>query len=195
MIKIKIWGDITLQTSSVVESSLSEISDTSEPVLILINSPGGTLTDATAICNLLSAIPNPIITVAIGTCQSAAVMIFLCGTSRYTSKDLDFMIHQPYIPKLTAPQNYSFSKELSAGLKKDLDIYKKYITRNTEIPKEVLDIAFKYGNDLEISSQDALKYKIATNMFTTWNSLYKKEHISSEEKILLYDVLMMRAED
>ena len=80
MIKIKIWGEIQLQTSSVVETALSNITDKDEPILILINSPGGHLSEAIAICNLLKAVPNPIITVTFGYCASAAVMIFYVAT-------------------------------------------------------------------------------------------------------------------
>lgn len=195
MIKIKIWGDIGLQTSNIVETALSNVNKPDEPILIMINSPGGNISDSIAICNMLKAIPNPIITLTLGYCASAAVMIFLCGSSRYISNDISFMIHQPYsiLPNVTP--NYSDSQKLTSGLKRFLNIYKKYIVTNTSIPKEKLDIAFKEGKDLYLTHKECIKYKIATNLFTTWDNLYKKEKINPDDETILFDVLTEQAEE
>ena len=96
MIKIKIWGIINSFTSNSVEDAISSLKDDKEPILILINSIGGTLNDAIIIYNLLKSVPNPITTLTIGNCQSAAAIVYSVGKNRYIAEDTTFMVHQPY---------------------------------------------------------------------------------------------------
>ena len=106
MIKIKVWGVIDMQTSSIFETAVSSLENDKEPLLIVINSVGGTLSDSIAIRNLLDSLKNPIITVALGNCCSAAAMLFASGKHRYIGKDISYMIHQPYTPTIDMNQNY-----------------------------------------------------------------------------------------
>lgn len=196
MIKIKIWGTIGLQTSNVVETALSNIKNNDEPVIIVINSVGGTLSDSIAICNLLKSIQNPIITIALGSCASAAAMIFSCGHSRYIGEDVAYMIHQPLIQVIDEYQNSTNVKKKKQKLDHCMKIYKKYTLKNTNIPQDKLNKAFKDGEDLYLSHTECIKYNIATSLFTTWQKLYEKEKISiDDEQILLFDVLMQETED
>ncbi len=73
MVKIKIWGLISLETSNIVEEALSSLKDELEPVLIILNSQGGSLYDTLAIIAMLKAIPNPIITLCMGVCLSRCI--------------------------------------------------------------------------------------------------------------------------
>ena len=45
MIKIKVWGDITEKTTSIVESAVASLINEEEPVLVVINSNGGTINE------------------------------------------------------------------------------------------------------------------------------------------------------
>ena len=65
MIIIKIWGPIGRDTSNLVDLQLAQLKDDKEPIIVLINSEGGTLIDAIVICNLLKAVPNKKITINI----------------------------------------------------------------------------------------------------------------------------------
>lgn len=99
MIKLKIWGEINSKTSYIVEQAISDIDNEEEPILIVINSIGGLIGDAIAITNLLKSVNNPIITVTIGNCMSAAAMIFAIGTKRYVGEDICYLLHQPYFTR------------------------------------------------------------------------------------------------
>lgn len=190
MIKIKVWGIINMQTSSIFESAIFSLKDDNEPILILINSVGGNIGDTIAIRNLIKSVPNPIITVALGNCISAASMIFSLGNSRYIGKDTNYMIHQPYMPYNT---NINYNKAISSKnvLKKDLEVYRNSIlSDDVKIPKDISDRVFKKGEDLYLSTKDCLKYNIATNKFTTWKDLYTREKINRDEEIALFDVLV-----
>lgn len=190
MIKIKLWGRIVPQSSSIVETAIFNLKDSEEPIIVLLNTPGGSLTDAVAICDLLNNIPNPIITVALGLCASAGAMIFNCGKSRYISQHTSYMIHQPMTILPAGYQNVSDLHYTKSKLSSSLKLYKSFITKGTQIPEEKLNYAFKEGNDLYINAKDCKKYKIATNIFTSWNDLYQRENINiKEEQTLLFDML------
>lgn len=191
MIKIKLWGTIGSQASSIVESAIFNLKDTHEPIIVLLNTNGGSLTDAIAICDLLNNIPNPVITVAIGLCASAGAMIFSCGKSRYISPHTSYMVHQPMTPMPEGYQNVSDLHYTKNKLSSSLKLYKSYITKGTEIPEDKLNYAFKEGNDLYITAKNCKKYKIATNIFTSWDDLYVRENINiDEEQTLLFDMLV-----
>lgn len=189
MIKIKVWGDITEKTTSIVESAVASLINEEEPVLVVINSNGGTINDAIAIYNLLANLPNPLTTIIIGKCYSAATLLFNCGKKRYITKDSEYMIHQPLIT-MASFYNLSDLKRQEKHLAKTLRLLKKYFfNKDIQIPKEKLDYAFKEGKDLYLSYKECLKYNIATDIFTNWSELYKKENINSaDEKIYLFEI-------
>lgn len=195
MIKIKLWGLIGPQSSSLVETAIFNLKDSDEPIIVLLNTPGGSLTEAIEICDLLSNIANPIITVALGLCASAGAMIFNCGKSRYISAHTSYMIHQPMTNLPAGYQNVSDLHYTKNKLSSSLRLYKSFVTKGTQIPKDKLDYAFKEGNDLYISAKNCKKYKIATNIFTSWNDLYERENINiDEEQTLLFDMLAQPTE-
>lgn len=173
MIQISIWSDINSETSLLVKETLKVIENDEEPLLIYINSPGGSLTDAVAICNLLESIKNPITTVALGACCSAACMIFACGDNRVIGKDILYMIHQPYVITGEEEINHKTSKERTEHMKQCLDIYKNSLIPKTELPQSIIDDLVKNGKDVYINQKNCLKYKIATHKFETEEKLAK----------------------
>ena len=189
MIIIKIWGSIGRDTSNLVDLQLAQLKDGKEPIIVLINSEGGTLIDAIVICNLLKAVPNKKITINLGLCASAAAMIFACGKSRYVASDSEYMIHQPLINPGEGYHNYTETGRIQTELKQSLSLYRKYVTRKAKIPKELLDKAFIEGLDVKLTDKECLKYEVATDKFTTWKNLYKKEKIQIEnERIVTFDI-------
>ncbi len=189
MIIIKIWGPIGRDTSNLVDLQLAQLKDDKEPIIVLINSEGGTLIDAIVICNLLKAVPNKKITINLGLCASAAAMIFACGKSRYVASDSEYMIHQPLINPGEGFQNYTETGRIQSELKQSLSLYRKYVTRKAKIPKELLDKAFVDGLDVKLTDKECLKYEVATDKFTTWKNLYKKEKIDIvSERVVTFDI-------
>ncbi len=198
MIKIKLWDVIGPQASSLVENAIFNLKDSKEPVIVLLNTPGGFLNESIAICDLLNSIPNPVITVILGLCASAGAMIFSCGKSRYISQHSSYMIHQPMTSSLDKYSNLADLEYTKNSLKESLKLYKSYIIKDTQIPKDKLNYAFKQGNDLYINANNCKKYKIATNIFKSWEDLYARENINiNEEQTLLFDMIIqnVRAEE
>lgn len=63
-------------------------------VTIRINSGGGSHVDSLAIYSVLRSYKGSVTTLAVGTCQSAAVLVFAAGDIRVAAKETWFMVHE-----------------------------------------------------------------------------------------------------
>lgn len=86
-----------LARSVIAQCILLESRDTSKPVTVYINSPGGSADSGFAIYDILRFIKAPVRTVVCGLCASAAVTVFLAGPkgSRLSLPNGRFLLHQP----------------------------------------------------------------------------------------------------
>jgi ATP-dependent Clp protease, protease subunit len=84
--------------SAVIKWILYENLDTSKAKILTlyINSTGGDLYQAFGLIDVMRSSPHVVRTIAIGSCMSAAFLIFACGDKgeRYASKNTSFMCHQ-----------------------------------------------------------------------------------------------------
>lgn len=69
--------------------------DSSLPISIYINTPGGSVYDGLAIYDIAMKIKSPIHTVCIGMAASMGAILMLCGEKRQMTKHGRIMIHQP----------------------------------------------------------------------------------------------------
>ena len=65
-----------------------------KPIVIYINSPGGTITDGFGLIDICLASKTPIYTVNQGICYSMGFLIFLAGEKRYAMKNSTFLCHE-----------------------------------------------------------------------------------------------------
>ena len=95
---VPVWGEINEEQSIKFFNRLNILSTTcgdDEPITIYINSPGGDVTQATAMIDALRSVPNPIITVATGMCGSAGLFLFAAGDKRLAYENAIFFYHEP----------------------------------------------------------------------------------------------------
>jgi ATP-dependent Clp protease protease subunit len=90
---IFINGEIDGSTFARVQVGLLMLGMTPEPIIIQINSPGGSVSAATGIVGLMKTCPNPIITEGHGQIASAAVLILAAGDIRVSSEFCTMMHH------------------------------------------------------------------------------------------------------
>lgn len=77
-----------------------ELTDPGKPILFIINSPGGSVSDGLAIWDQVKMITSPITTLVTGMAASMGTIIGLCATDknhRLATPNARFMIHQPRI--------------------------------------------------------------------------------------------------
>jgi ATP-dependent protease ClpP protease subunit len=75
-------------------------------VTICITSNGGAPDQALYAYEILSALPIPIYTHAIGSVQSAAVTLFMCGKKRTASPGTNFLFHETVFTGAGTPLRY-----------------------------------------------------------------------------------------
>jgi ATP-dependent Clp protease protease subunit len=94
---LAICGPINEETSiSVIQALLTmEAEDPATPIVMYINTPGGTVYDAFAIYDVMKSMKCSIITVGFGRVMSAGVLIISAGKlgSRYAMPNSYFMTH------------------------------------------------------------------------------------------------------
>lgn len=77
-----------------------ELTDPGKPILFIINSPGGSVSDGLAIWDQVKMITSPITTLVTGMAASMGTIIGLCASDpqkRLATPNARFMIHQPRI--------------------------------------------------------------------------------------------------
>ena len=77
--------------SDVLEASKD---DPTRPVIVYINSYGGSVDALASMVETIDEIPNPVITVAHGVAMSCGAMLLSCGDIRFIGKNSRVMVHE-----------------------------------------------------------------------------------------------------
>lgn len=93
---ILIAGDIEEVLANCIVSQLLELdSQSNETITVYINTEGGDVHQALAIFDTMRTIKSPIVTLAVGTCMSAGLLLLQGGDIRSTMPRTRFMYHEP----------------------------------------------------------------------------------------------------
>lgn len=106
-------------------------------IIVYLNSHGGDVEAGYAIYELFKLSGKNIVTYAVNSVFSCAIVIYLAGDERYASNYSNFMIHEPY---------HAYSEEAGLGskeyrqqlksIKKTTDEYFKLISKHTSLTPE-----------------------------------------------------------
>jgi ATP-dependent Clp protease protease subunit len=141
--------------TSVISQLLYLDSVSDEQITMLINSPGGVITDGFSLVDVMRTISSPVRTVCIGQAASMGAFILSCGTKgqRYALPNSRILFHQP----LSGVQ----------GQVTDIGIHYKEVTFLKERLYEILsentgqkkeDIYDKLERDYWMSPKEALEF-------------------------------------
>jgi len=144
--------EVNYQTSSALVQSLKELEEKStEPIYMLIDSPGGSVVDGAAVISQMEASKAPIYTVCTRLCASMAAMIHSYGHKRYALDRAILMYH----PASAGAQG---QVKNMISLLKTLDRYTNKMVANivkrSKISRSEFDSLVSY--ELWIDSEDAL---------------------------------------
>lgn len=139
--------------------------ETPDHLKMIINSPGGFLTDCMAIVDMMKAYPIPVWTYAAGHICSCGLIIFMMGTpgNRFIFKNTSILSHQ------WSGGNMGKAHELKAGIKGDkLNTKKIYglYEEATGMSKEDIDKYLLPPEDIWLSPSEAVKYGIGDKVIT-----------------------------
>jgi len=88
------YGDVGADMVSDLFSQLSRFSSKTDPILLLVNSGGGNLTDGFAMVDLIRASKAPVYSLVAGQCCSAATFFACSCDKRYAFPHSFFLIHE-----------------------------------------------------------------------------------------------------
>jgi ATP-dependent Clp protease protease subunit len=94
---IRLDGEIDTDVAAQVTASILylEKKDPAKPIILMINSPGGTVTDGMAIVDTIRNCQCPVHTYVYGLAASMASVILAVGNKRFAAPHAEIMIHQP----------------------------------------------------------------------------------------------------
>lgn len=167
---IPLFGEI--EDSSVKDIISILLREQRKDIIIVINSPGGSIDAGRAVIDAMQWCKKPVYTLALGGCYSMAFQILLYGKKRFSTQYSTFMYHDT---------KYDFSRYVHPSDVDDVvDIQKRMdkeltddMIRLTKLTKNEIDIAFKNRKDTYLDSKEALKKGIIDHIVKNQDDVLK----------------------
>lgn len=168
---ILIEEEINSHSANAIVSQIQQLSKlaNTEPIIVHINTRGGDISAALMIYDALRSTKCTIVTVVIGTCYSAGLIILSAGDIRLALKHATFFYHQPLLSA------YMNSEEV---LESTLWLYKKaskhtsnIIRKRIEMSKSKWKKKFKLSISKYFDAKKALKYNFIDSVIQ-----YQEKH-------------------
>ena len=96
---ILVSGEIDDEQANALVSQIRELNESAplEPIIVHINTVGGSVIDALAIYDTLLCVSNPIVTVVNGGCFSAGLLLAAAGCKRVATPNSMYFYHQTVV--------------------------------------------------------------------------------------------------
>ena len=130
-----------------------------KPIIIKINSLGGSMYDGFVIIGAIETSITPVYTHGYGAIMSMALPILLSGHKRFAHRLTSFMYHE-CLSVFGDYEKVTTLKENLEETERILDMYDDYILSKTSLTKKQLDKVKKGKYDWYFDADDALEYKI-----------------------------------
>lgn len=157
---ILIFDEIGANSASIANKIIA-LSNSSEPILVLINSPGGSVLDGGLIVSAIEASKAPVYTVCMQLCASMAAHIHQAGNKRYMIDRSILMFH----PASGGVQGTTYQMEAR------LSTLKRYVNKMNATAASKSGIALDkflqmQAGELWLDAEDSLSMKLADGLVT-----------------------------
>ena len=156
---IFLHGEVTDDSAQLIITQLIylESQSPSEPILLYINSPGGSVTAGLAIKNTMDYIKCPVYTIGMGMCASMGAFLLASGEygHRYVLPDTTVMIHQVLGGYQGQCTDIQIHAEYTQRLK---NILNKYLAEYSHGKKTYEEMVQECERDNFLSAETALDY-------------------------------------
>lgn len=132
-----------------------------QPIILYINSPGGTVTDGYALIDAILTSQTPVYTVNQGLCASMGFLIFLAGDKRYSMPHAQFLMHD----------GSTFAMDSTAKARDRIEFQgqveamtQKYVQARTTISDDLYER--KYRVEWYMLPEEAKSHGIVTDIIT-----------------------------
>lgn len=146
--KIFIEGEIgyEMACSFVKKIMLLTQDDSSKPIDVFINSPGGEINSGMLIYDIIQSSKTPIRMFCIGRAYSMGALLFACGNhGRYMLPNGELMIHEPLLGNRVGG-NSSSIKSISESLLETKNKMNQLLARHTGKTEEDIEKATSYDH-------------------------------------------------
>ena len=149
-----------------------EIQDPGKPILLVINSPGGSIDSGFAIWDQIQMISSPVSTLVSGLAASMGSILSLAGPKnrRFVTPNSRIMIHQPLLSGVIQGQATDLdiqAKELVKNRDRIIQIYVDATGKKPDIIEKAVD------RDSWFSAEEALKYGLINKIVTKFDDIPK----------------------
>lgn len=134
--------------------------DERKPIIIYINSPGGSVTCGYGLIDAIMTSVTPVYTVNLAECYSMGFLIFLAGEKRFAMPSSTYLLHDGSSFAFDSMSKLKDRIEFETG---QMEQYtKKYILSRTNIDSKLYDE--KYRMEWYMFSDEAKSYNIVTHI-------------------------------
>ncbi len=123
-------------------------------IILMINSPGGSLEINNSLCNTIEMSKTPVIGVNVGQACSAACYIFMSCKKRYAFPNAQFLLHAGSAENISGTYDQVVSYVLE--YQRQVENLYKYILNHSKITQKELEQQF--GGDWWLSVDEAINY-------------------------------------
>lgn len=147
-----------------------ELTDPGKPILLVINSPGGSVDAGFAVWDQVKMITSPVTTLVTGLAASMGSILSLCAAPkrRFATQNARIMIHQPSIGGMLRGQATDLAiqaEEIRKTRKGIVDVYVKATGHDAATMEKAID------RDKWFSAQEALDFKLLDGVVTSFKDL------------------------
>lgn len=147
-----------------------ELQAPGKPILLIINSPGGSVDAGFAIWDTIKMITSPVTTLVIGLAASMGSVLSLCAAPkrRFCTPNARFMIHQPMISGVIKGQATDLeiqAREILKTRKALVDLYKNATGKDEGSIEKAID------RDMWMSAEEALEFGLLDKIVSSYKEI------------------------
>lgn len=131
-----------------------------KPIILYLNSPGGTITDGFGVIDAVLQSITPVYTVNLAMCYSMGFLIFLAGEKRFGMPNSTYLCHDGSSFAFDSMSKLKDRMEFETGQMEQHT--KDYIISRTKITEKTYDE--KYRTEWYMYSEEAKNYDIVTHI-------------------------------
>ena len=147
-----------------------EHKDSKKPILLVINSPGGSVDSGFAIWDQIHMMKAPVVTLVMGLAASMGSVLSLVANKgkRYATPNSRIMIHQPLIPGVIQGQATDLeihAKEILKTRESLIEIYSEKTGKGAQEIRKALD------RDTWLSAKEAKEFGLIDEIVTSYETM------------------------
>lgn len=155
-----------------------DLKDSGKPILLVINSPGGSVDSGFAIWDQIKMLKSPVTTLVTGLAASMGSVLSLVAPKgrRFATANARFMIHQPLIGGFIEGQATDLeiqAQEMLKTRKKLVEIYVEASGQETKAIEKAID------RDTWMSAQEALTFGLIDQVINNYDEMVQKKLITA----------------